>query len=105
MGLIVACVALVAATAGVIAVETSSRTLDDACAGVTVPSTVPPGSSIALVSKGEPEVTALAESGNQQLALAGAALRHALGQSNNAEQVLSVLSDVVNDCKALGLRT
>lgn len=101
MGLIVALVAVVAATA----VETrSARLASAACAGVIIP-TAPAGSSIVFVSRGEPEVTALAGSGNPALMRAGAALRHALGQSDNAEQVITALTEAAKECRALGLPT
>lgn len=105
MGLIVALVAVVAAAASITAVETrSARLASAACAGVIIP-TAPAGSSIVFVSRGEPEVTALAGSGNPALMRAGAALRHALGQSDNAEQVITALTEAAKECRALGLPT
>jgi hypothetical protein len=109
LGVIVAFVALVAAATSVVAVDTDStvatRRLEvAACAGVTIP-TAPAGSSISLISKGEPEATVLAASGSPGLARAGAALSRALGESDNARTVIDALKEVVKVCKTLGFHT
>ena len=106
MGLIVALVAVVAAAASIAALDTHSRGLEaTVCAGVVIPTGAPAGSSIALVSSGESEVTELLASGNAGLVRAGVALRQALGQSDNARAVTSALTDAANECRILGLST
>ncbi len=110
MGLVVGLVAIAAAATSIAAIgghhTTVTRRLEAAaCAGVKVPTTAPAGSSIVLYGKGTSEATALAGTGNPALVRSGTDLSHALEQSDNAEPVISALTDAAKECRILGLHT